>query len=311
MTANTAEVRAAAAANPTVVEFCRYLADERGLAANTVAAYRRDVAAWLAATYGERAPAFAEWSVVTPRDIRSYVREHLARSRPASQARALSALKALFAYLRRRRVVAANPVAGVEAPRLEQRLPQTVAPETMVQWLLSLAASDDATDLRDAALLLLLYGAGLRVSEVVALDVGSYDRQARALLVWGKGAKQRVVPLVAAAAQAVEAWLEVRRTWTHADSEQALILNAQGRRLSVRGAQWLLERRARAAGLGPEQPSPHALRHSFATHLLSGGADLRAIQELLGHASLSTTQRYTHLDFDHLARVYDCAHPRR
>lgn len=299
--------------NPELQAFAEWLRVERGLSPRTVEAYVRDVAQWLDDYAGAGAATFADWSRPTPREIRAWVRSRLASCSPRSQARKLSSLRAFFRRLIRQGRLASDPAVDVPVPKQGSRLPRTVGTEILVDWLEALsreAAGGQAVDLRDSALLHVLYGCGLRVSEVSGLDLGHFDGIAEALRVRGKGGKERIVPVPARVRMSLEAWLAVRDVLRPAPGLEAIFLNARGGRLGVRGIQGILDRRARAAGLAPA-PHPHVLRHSYATHLMQGGADLRAIQELLGHASLSTTQRYTHLDLGRLAAVYDRAHPRR
>ncbi|RMF14739.1 MAG: tyrosine recombinase XerC, partial [Candidatus Dadabacteria bacterium] len=196
---------------------------------------------------------------------------------------------------------------GLTAPKQAKALPATIPAQAVLDWIHGLAArAEEPLAQRDAALLAVLYGCGLRVSEAADLDADAALEPTWRII--GKGNKERIVPVPAGTTSLVRQWLRVRASLT-SDDEPALFVSAQGRRLSVRGIQYVLDRRAREAGLD-RHVHPHQLRHSFATHLLGDGVDLRAIQELLGHASLSTTQRYTHVDLAGLARVYDGAHPR-
>ena len=282
--------------------FATWLRAERGRAERTVDAYLRDVQQWL-----DTLDPVPPWAEITTLQLRAWVRAALSNRAPATQARAISALRSFFEFLVRRDLIPQNPAAGLTAPKQAKSLPATIPAQAVLDWIRALASrEDEPLAQRDAALLAVLYGCGLRVSEAVGLDVdGALDPTWRIL---GKGNKERIVPVPTGTLRLVRDWLTVRRSLV-ADDEPALFVNARGRRLSVRGIQYLLERRAREAGLD-RHVHPHQLRHSFATHLLGDGVDLRAIQELLGHASLSTTQRYTHVDLAGLARVYDGAHPR-
>ncbi len=236
-------------------------------------------------------------------------REGLARR---TQGRALSAVRSLFRFACLRGRLEANPAAGVRTPKVEKTLPRHLRPGE-VETLVEAPSADDALARRDRALLELLYATGLRVSELVGLDWDDLDLGARVLRVVGKGGKERMVPFGRAAGEALRAWLAewhgVRAKSGDADGSEPVFLNHGGGRLSARSVRRVLDRHALAAGLA-QGVHPHTLRHTFATHLLEEGADLRAIQELLGHSSLSTTQRYTHVDVERLLRTYREAHPR-
>lgn len=275
--------------------------------ANTVAAYRRDLAA------------FTEWAerggcqgpdgvdrLLLRRYLGFLATSRLARS---SIARKASALRRYFGWLVRTGRLADDPTRSLSAPRGDHRLPRVLRADELEAVLDDPpAAIDDdpeAVRLRDDAVLELLYGSGLRVGELCALDVDSVDTAARAVTVWGKGGKERRVPVSAPAAEAVDAWRSRGRAELAAEAaDAALFVNRRGRRLTPRDVRRLLDRRA------PRPTHPHALRHSFATHMLDGGADLRTVQELLGHADLATTQIYTHVSQQRLRAVYDETHPR-
>lgn len=242
--------------------------------------------------------------------LRAFLTDLLRRNRKSSVGRKLSAVKVFFRYLHRRGHVAADPTAGISTPKKEKQLPVHLSVDDMVRLL---EAPDKGTPdgLRDRAMLEVIYSAGLRVSELVGLDWGDADRNLQLVRVRGKGGKERVVPFGDRALAALNAYqaaipkLCPRRLC----DDKAVFLNRRGQRLTTRSVARLVDRYVAASGLATKA-SPHALRHSFATHLLNAGADLRAIQELLGHASLSTTQRYTHVNMDQLMKVYDKAHPR-
>jgi integrase/recombinase XerC len=289
-----------------VDEFARSLT---AAAPATVEAYRRDLAAFV--TWAERL------GLGSPGDVqRTTVRRYLAylATRGFARrtiARRASALRRYFGWARRIGAVTTDPTAGLSAPRGEARLPRVLHPDEL-RSLLDESSSggpsgrDGARDLRDTALLELLYGSGLRVAEAAALDVDDLDLAQGRVRVWGKGSKQRVVPLSEPAADALRRWLADgrRELATDASPAAAVFLNLRGRRLTPRDARRVLDRRAAAP------THPHALRHTFATHLLDGGADLRVVQELLGHADLATTQRYTHVSKERLRSVFDATHPR-
>jgi integrase/recombinase XerC len=224
-----------------------------------------------------------------------------------SLARMLSAWRAFYRFvLERDRTLTDDPCAGLKAPKSVKRLPSVLTPDEAVQ--LVAIDGDDALSVRDRALFELAYSSGLRLSELAGLDIDRIDVAGGEVRVWGKGAKERVVPVGAAAREAVTAWLVPRATLA-ADNEHALFVGASGRRISVRTIERRLATWAVKRGLN-RHVHPHMLRHSFASHLLQSSGDLRAVQEMLGHASIASTQVYTHLDFQALAKVYDAAHPR-
>ena len=282
----------------------RYLAhlrNERRLSPHTLAAYRRD-AELLCALAGGRA-----LEALGTVEIRRFVAMlHGKGLSPRSLARALSSWRGIYDWLARAGAVPANPCVGVRAPRAPKRLPQTLSPDEAV----ALVSLDDDSPLgrRDRALLELAYSSGLRVSELTGLDLGSIDAATGEARVLGKGSKTRIVPVGGAALAAIAAWLPERIKLARA-GESALFVGATGRRLAPREVQRRIKRWAAVAGLAVDV-HPHMLRHSFASHVLQSSGDLRAVQEMLGHASIASTQVYTHLDFQHLARVYDAAHPR-
>ncbi len=293
--------------------FLDHLMVERGLSANTVAAYRRDLARYAtflrarglgdARRVDEAAVAgFLAWvSSATHGDGRPY--------RATSLVRALSAVRSFHRYLLREGTTRRDPAASVVRPRLPRALPRPLRVEEVFAIL---AAPEEGTakGLRDRAVLETLYGAGLRVSELTGLDVDDVDLEEGSVRVLGKGGREREVPLGGHAVRAIGAYLHLARPRiATARSRAALFLNLRGGRLTRQGVTLILAEAARRAGL--ERPvSPHVLRHSFATHLLEGGADVRVVQELLGHASVATTQVYTLVTREHLREVYEMAHPR-
>jgi integrase/recombinase XerC len=285
--------------------FLRYLDRERNASPNTQRAYRQDLVQFVAHTEAElgRVPRLKEVDHLL---VRSYLaglhRQGLSK---VSAARKLSSLRAFFRYLCREGVVERNPARALLSPRVARRIPTHLS-EADVAQIVELAPTRDS-DWRTRAILELLYGAGLRCGELVALDLDDIDAGARLIRVHGKGDKERIVPYGSRAQEALAAYLRWRATLAPAGS--ALIVNSRGGRLSDRSVRTLLRRRILAVALALKV-TPHTLRHAFATHLLERGADLRAIQELLGHASLSTTQRYTHVNARHLLNVYGKSHPR-
>ncbi len=281
--------------------YLEVLRNSRRLAPHTLEAYARDGAV-LAGLAGERA-----LESLAGADIRRFLATlHGHGLAPRSLARVLSSWRGFFAWLVRERTIGANPCAGVRAPRAARRLPEALSPDAAV----SLVTVEDHGPyaLRDRALFELAYSSGLRVSELTGLDLDALDATTGEVRVTGKGAKTRIVPVGAPALAAVAAWLAVRGEHAR-PGERALFVARSGKRLGAREVQRRIKRRAAAAGLDVDV-HPHMLRHSFASHLLQSSGDLRAVQEMLGHASIASTQVYTHLDFQHLARVYDAAHPR-
>ena len=287
---------------PSAVErYLAHLRNERRLATHTLAAYSRD-AGLLLGLAGERTLE----SLATP-DIRRFVATLHGRGQsPRSLARILSSWRGFYEWLGRERLSASNPCAGVKAPRAPRHLPEVLSPDDAVR-LVSFE-DDSEAGLRDRALFELAYSCGLRVSELTGLDLGSIDAATGEVRVLGKGSKTRIVPVGRPALTAIAAWTPVRATWAR-PGEAALFVGRAGRRLGPREVQRRIKLWATAAGLEVDV-HPHMLRHSFASHVLQSSGDLRAVQEMLGHASIASTQVYTHLDFQHLAKVYDAAHPR-
>jgi len=272
--------------------------------ANTVAAYRRDLDAFFA--WAERGDVTEPGAVdrILLRRYLAYVGTSGLSRRTA--ARRASALRRYFGWLHRAGAIANDPSVGLSAPKGEGRLPTVVRRTDLEQLLEPPAGDDDVTAVRDQAVVELLYGSGLRVGELCGLGPGDLDLPKRQLVVWGKGSKQRQVPMSEPSVDAVQAWLTYGRpVLATADSPaDALFVNRRGKRLTPRDVRRILDRRAASP------THPHALRHTYATHLLDGGADLRAVQELLGHGDLSTTQLYTHVSKERLRAVHQSSHPR-
>jgi integrase/recombinase XerC len=247
----------------------------------------------------------------SPALVRGFVARVASEAGPASVGRKLSTLRSLYGFLVREGLAPGNPARAVVSPRKPRRLPEVLREDEAAALVEAPRGEDGGLALRDRAFLELLYASGLRVSELTGLDVDDVDLAQGLVRVLGKRSKERVVPFGAAAAEALRRWLAEGRPAlvAGAGAGAALFVSRRGARLSPRSVARRIERWVLAAGL-PRHVHPHVLRHSFATHLLGAGADLRGIQELLGHASLSTTQRYTHLDWKRLAEVYDRAHPR-
>ncbi len=289
-------------------DFLDYLSYERNVSINTVGAYRNDLQSFttfLCNDYLTMARDMIDLRRVDHLTIRAYL-AHLARRklRRSSIARHLSALRSFFKYLMREELVEANPARGVATPKREKHLP-SVLQTSDVAVLLEAPNLSTPLGVRDRAWLELLYASGLRISELVGIDIDDLQVRARLVKVRGKGAKERIVPFGTKAQEAIRAYLQVR----NAPERDSLFVNYRGERITTRSVRRLFNGYVRDASLRAGV-SPHTLRHSFATHLLNAGADLRAIQELLGHASLSTTQKYTHLNDWQLIEVYKKAHPR-
>jgi integrase/recombinase XerC len=287
-----------------VTRFLRSLRDERRLSPHTASAYSRDLQSLL--EYCD-AQGITAWDALDPQHVRSFAAQcHRRGLAPRSVQRRLSAVRSLFRYLIREGELTRDPAADVQAPRARKRLPVTLDADAMAR-LLEFRA-DDRLGHRDKAIMELFYSSGLRLSELLGLDLTDLDLRDRTVRVLGKGRKTRIVPVGKHAAEALSRWLRERTTLADV-GEAAVFVGVNGRRLGPRIVQRRIARWARLQGL-PEHVHPHMFRHSFASHLLESSGDLRAVQELLGHANISTTQVYTHLDFQHLARIYDAAHPR-
>ena len=293
-----------------VEEFLQSLRWERNLASSTQTAYRREVLRFVAFAQDElerSAP-----TEVEPADIRSHLASlHAAGLAARSRQRALAALRTYFRFVMMEAGLPANPAEAIQHPRVRRDLPDVVPVDDLERLLGSLPGTDAGC--RDRAIIELLYGAGLRVAELVGLDVVDVQRSERLVRVRGKGRKERIVPFGRSALEALEAYLPIRAAWRlggrrHDDAEP-LFVNQRGGRLTDRSVRRLLTAAIRSIA-ELHQLHPHALRHAFATHLLEAGMDLRAIQELLGHASLATTEIYTHVDLARLMEVYAKAHPK-
>ncbi|MBF8268686.1 MAG: recombinase XerC [Gammaproteobacteria bacterium] len=281
-----------------------YLATLQHLSPHTRAAYQRDLNCLLAYCQQQ---GIGCWQDLDGRQIRAYVaRRHRQGNGGRSLQRNLSAIRSFYRYLMNTRAATRNPAAGVASPKSPRKLPKTLDTDQAAR--LVEIQGDDLLTVRDKAILELFYSSGLRLSELSSLNVDSIDYNDALVTVTGKGRKTRKVPVGRYAIQALQNWLRQRPEMATAD-EPALFVSRRGRRISNRTVQQRLRDWAIKQGLATHV-HPHMLRHSFATHLLESSSDLRAVQELLGHADISTTQVYTHLDFQHLARVYDAAHPR-
>ena len=287
-----------------VDRFLHHLQTERRLSANTCKHYRRDLDelhGWCQST------GIRDWQSLDSHQVRKYTALcHRRGLSGRSIQRRLSALRTFYNYLLREQQVSLNPGLDIRAPKSEQHLPDTLNVDDISQLLN--VSSKDTLALRDLAMLELLYSSGLRLSELVALNEGDVDFREQVVRVTGKGSKTRLLPVGDKAIAALQAWMQIRTRQLSA-TETAIFTGRGGKRLGARSVQQRVRNWARRQGI-PGNLHPHTLRHSFASHLLESSGDLRAVQELLGHADISTTQIYTHLDFQHLAQVYDSAHPR-
>jgi integrase/recombinase XerC len=307
-----------------LARFRRYLSAERRLSRHTDESYTRDLTALV--KFCDRA-GVSEWSELDTQHVRTFAaHSHAGGLSPRSIQRRLSAVRSFYAFLLReshggaaaagaardgagaRRVlrISRNPAHEVRAPKSKRRLPQTLDADQMAR-LLEIPA-EGPLGLRDRAIMELFYSSGLRLAELVGLELTSIDIKDRLVQVLGKGSKARIVPVGRAAVEALRAWLKVRATLARS-GESALFVGRNGARLGARAVQLRVAYWARRQGLNL-RVYPHLFRHSFASHLLESSGELRGVQELLGHADISTTQIYTHLDFQHLARIYDATHPR-
>ncbi len=290
-------------------EFLTYLKVERQLSPHTVRNYAADLSQFLG--FWETEHPGQPLEMATYRDLRSYLAQVLKGRRKTTLARKLASLRTFFKYLQRQGVMESNPGALAPTPKLDKTLPRFLSVDEVFHLLAQTAEANDFQSLRDRAILEVLYAGGLRLAELAGLTLADLDLKGGVVKVFGKGAKERLAFLGRTAREALAAYLPVRQHLLEhmgVDS-MALFVNRQGRPFSARSIARVVAAWARKAGL-PGGLSPHGLRHSFATHLLEGGADLRTVQELLGHASISSTQRYLHLDLDHLMAEYDRTHPR-
>jgi integrase/recombinase XerD len=299
----------AAATHTDIETFLNYLSVEKGASPNTLNAYTNDLGSFL--SWAESAHPNIEWTEIGPEVISGYLEDLDERGYSKStRARKVASLKSLFRFLRAEGIVDTNPMETFRSPRPGRTLPKAITPEQVESLLRAVGETSGAEAARDAAMFELMYAAGLRVSELVGLNINDIDFETMTVRCMGKGSKERIVPLYEEAISLVGAYISNDRSETLRDDRNtALFLNRRGDRLT-RQAFWLrLKKYALLAGID-SNVTPHTLRHSFATHLLHGGATLRHVQELLGHASIATTQIYTHLTDTYVQAEYDKAHPR-
>lgn len=285
--------------------FLAHLKIERRVSPHTIGAYQHDLETLVVFCRKHKLDA---WPKLDHAHIRTYAaHEHKRGVGPRSVQRRLSAVRTFFEYLQREKQVSKNPGIDVPAPKAPKRLPVTLDADQMAK-LLEFRVSDTLSA-RDKAIMELLYSSGLRVSELISLELSNLDLADATVRVLGKGAKTRIVPVGRHAVAAIQQWLKVRSRLVKPGADSPVFVSRHGRRIGVRAIQLRIESWGRSQGLAM-RVHPHMFRHSFASHLLESSQDLRGVQELLGHSNISTTQIYTHLDFQHLANVYDAAHPR-
>jgi integrase/recombinase XerC len=295
---------------PAIASFAEYLLKQKGYSIHTVAAYRMDLEQF-SDYLGETGhlESISGPGQVTKIQIRLFLSELVRHGMSkGSVSRKLASLRSFFGYLEKQGLIQNNPTLSIIAPKLEKRLPQYLH-ESEIDRSIHMIDLKSKAGVRNRAILELFYGTGMRLSELVNLDLKDLDLPGGTVRVQGKGGKQRILPVGRTAFQTLRAYIEIRGHFSPANGNNALFLNSSGDRISARGVQGLV-RKTLSEGSEKRRLSPHMLRHSFATHLLDHGADLQAVKELLGHASLSTTQIYTHLTRDRLKQIYRQAHPR-
>jgi integrase/recombinase XerC len=295
----------------SLAAFLRHLQGERRASPRTMTEYGRDIEGLAKFTRERGSSAAEDVRAIDVYLLRAWLAVLARRHAPSSIARKVAAARTWMRWMRRRGHVDSCPADELATPKVRRGLPTLLSVDSAKE-VVEVPSSDTAAGLRDRAILELLYGSGLRVSELCGLDLEAVDMKGASARVLGKGDKERVVPLGRRCTEALERWLTVRPTMVHprrkTQDPRALFLTTFGARVYSRAVHKLVRAHG-ASGAGRADLHPHALRHTCATHMLDGGADLRAIQELLGHASLSTTQRYAHVSMEHLMRVYDAAHP--
>lgn len=293
--------------NDYVDRYLNYLQAQRSLSMATIKAYQQDL--MLFVDYIQQKPENISWADVDTLLLRDFLGMMQVKGYSRTTvSRVLSAIRGFFNYLLRREIVSANPAHSIKAPKKQRKLPQILSVDEMSRLLRSFP-NDDPLAERNRAMFELLYASGIRVQELVSLITDDLDGSEEFIRVMGKGSKERLVPLGDYARQALRKYLRDSRPLLALPEERGLFVNFRGQRITVRGVQYILDQHIRQVGI-LKNISPHKIRHSFATHLLDGGADLRAVQDLLGHSQLSTTQIYTKVSRNRLKSVYNQAHPR-
>jgi len=296
-----------------IENFLNYLTVEKGFSKNTIDAYHNDL--FSMADFAEKEiskrSVMPSWGNFSRQDMMSYLLDLKERNYAITTlARKVAAAKSFFAFMQSEGSIKKNPMDNITSPKVGKSLPGAISIGQVRQLLDQPEKSQASEAKRDRAMLELLYASGMRASELISLNLNDVNTSECTVRCFGKGNKERLVPVYPQAARVVEEYItQVRPRLAHSDNEQALFVNQRGERLTRQGLWQILKSYANSAGLG-KQVTPHTLRHSFATHMLSGGADLRSVQEMLGHANISTTQIYTHLSSEHIRRTYDKAHPR-
>lgn len=300
--------------NEHIESFLRHLTVEKGFSNNTIEAYRNDLNQLEAFMQNElpKRDQMPVWDNFNRQDMLSYMLEMKNRKYASTTlARKIAASKSFFKFLTEEQKVKSNPAENISSMKVGRSLPKVISIEQARRLLEAPAKNNTPETKRDKAMLALIYASGLRVSELVMLNVGDVDTSGGFVRCYGKGQKERMIPIYPSAAQAISQYLKEARPLIVQQriGEKALFLNVRGERLTRQGLWQILKGYAREAGIETEV-TPHTLRHSFATHMLNGGADLRLVQELLGHANISTTQVYTHLTSEHVRKTYEKSHPR-
>ncbi|MDD4923650.1 MAG: site-specific tyrosine recombinase XerD [Dehalococcoidales bacterium] len=296
-----------------IESFLNYLTVEKGFSGNTIEAYRNDLTQLLhfAEKEASKKSIIPSWDNFNRQSMLSYMLNLKERNYAVTTvARKVAAAKSFFSFMVSEGKLREDPTENVSSPKVGKPLPDALSISQVRQLIEQPAKMSTPDARRDRAMLELLYASGMRVSELVSLNLGDVDINNCFVRCFGKGSKERMVPIYPQSAKTVDEYIkEVRPLWVHRETEKALFLNQRGERLTRQGLWQILKNYAKDAGLD-KQVTPHTLRHSFATHMLSGGADLRSVQELLGHANISTTQIYTHLTSEHVRNTYEKAHPR-